>query len=342
MLRQGIIEPIQFSSWATPIVPVVKADGKSLRICGDYRLTINKVSELDPYPIPRIEDLYSQLSGGKVFSKLDLSQAYLQMLVDDESKKYTVINTHRGLFIYNRLPFGIKSSPAIFERAMESLLQGLPHVCVYLDDILVTGESEAEHLQNLREVLSRLVKAGIRLKKSKCHFFEHSITYLGHKIDSQGLHPTEDKIKAVKNAPTPQNVTQLRLFLGLVNYYGKFLPNLATHLAPLHTLLSNKVQWHWSKTCESAFNTVKSMLHSDKVLVHYDPQKTLILTADASPYGVGAILSHIMPDGSEKPVSFASRTLSSAEKKYFFGSTFRCQEISPISIWQTFLNCNRS
>ena len=144
---QGVISPVQFSDWAAPIVPVVKQDG-NIRICGDYKLTINAVSKTDPYPLPRIEDIFASLSGGESFTKLDLAHAYQQIPLTDDSKRYTAINTHKGLFQYNRLPFGVASAPAVFQRTMDSILQALPHVCVYLDDILITGPTDEAHVKN--------------------------------------------------------------------------------------------------------------------------------------------------------------------------------------------------
>ena len=157
LVTEGIIEPVHFADWVAPIVPIVKSDGKSLRICGDFKLTVNQASKLDRYPIPKVEDLFVKLAGGKAFTKLDMSQAYQQLLLDEESRKYAVINTHRGLFRYNRLPFRISSAPGIFQRVMESILSGIPGVVVYIDDVLVTGKSEQEHLSVLEEVLRRIV-----------------------------------------------------------------------------------------------------------------------------------------------------------------------------------------
>ncbi|XP_056118298.1 uncharacterized protein K02A2.6-like [Rhinichthys klamathensis goyatoka] len=311
----GIIEPIKFSNWAAPIVPVLKGDG-TVRICGDYKLTINQAAKLETYPIPRVEDLFSMLAGGKTFTKLDMSHAYQQSLLDEESKQYVTINTHKGLFKYNRLVFGVASSPAIFQRTMENLLQRIPNVAVYLDDILVTGKTEEEHLSNLEQVLKRMSEAGLRLKQCKCTFQAESVTYLGHQISAHGLFPVAEKVRAIKEARKPGNVSELKSFLGMVTYYGKFLPELSTVLGPLYRLLHHDCQWKWGGEQEAAFTKGKNLLQSASVLVHFDPEKELTVSCDASPYGIGAVLSHIMEEGSEKPIAFASRTLTKAEKGY--------------------------
>lgn len=313
--KDGIIEPIHFSEWAAPIVPVVKRNG-SIRVCGDYKVTVNQAAKLDTYPLPRIEDIFAKLARGKAFSKLDLAHAYQQLALDEDSKEYTTINTHKGLYRYNRLPFGIHSAPAIFQRTMEGILRGISHVTVYIDDILITGENEEEHLKNLDAVLTRLENEGLRLKMEKCAFMLPKIEYLGHTISANGLHPSQDKVRAIVDAPVPHNVSQLRSFLGMVNYYGKFLNQLSSLLAPLYKLLQQKTRWHWGQQQQDAFKRVKHLLTSSQLLVHFDPEKELILSCDASPYGVGAVLSHIMDDGSEQPIAFASRSLAPAEKKY--------------------------
>ena len=313
--RTGIIEPVQFSEWAAPIVPVVKGDG-SVRICGDYKVTVNQAAKIDTYPLPRIDDLLALLGRGKSFTKLDLAHAYLQIPLDEESKQYAVINTQKGLYKYNRLPFGVSSAPSIFQRTMEGILRGIPKVCVYIDDILVTGETDQEHLSTLDKVLTRLAEAGLKLKQQKCHFLKPSVEYLGYNISAEGLRPTAEKVRAMAEAPAPQNVSQLRSFLGLVNYYSKFLPQLSSLLAPLYKLLQKKSTWTWGPEQQKAFQEAKAQLTSSCLLVHFDPDRELILACDASPYGVGAVLSHRMDDGSDKPIAFASRSLAPAERKY--------------------------
>ena len=315
MVKEGVIEAVECSEWAAPIVPVLKRDG-SIRVCGDYKTTINQAMIIDSYPLPRIEDIFASLSEGKTFSKLDLAHAYQQLPLDDTSKSYVVINTHKGLFQFNRLPFGVSSAPAIFQRTIESILAGLPHVSVYLDDILITGESEAAHLRNLEAVLHRLKAAGLRLKREKCQFMLRQVEYLGHRISAAGLHPSVEKVRAIVSAPSPISVPQLKSYLGLLNYYSKFLPNLSTQLSPLYELLQKNRPWSWGKRQQEAFQQSKAMLTESSLLVHYDAEKPLLLSCDASPYGVGAVLSHRMEDGTDQPISYASRSLSPAERKY--------------------------
>ena len=263
-----------------------------------------------------VEDLLATLGGGEKFTKLDMSQAYQQLQLDDESKWYTTINTHKGLFQYNRLPYGISSAPGIFQRNMENLLQNISYVIVQVDDILVSGAKDEDHLKNLEEVFKRLAKAGLRLKKGKCVFMEPQVTYLGHRVSKEGIQPMEDKVEAITNAPPPRNVSELKSYLGMINYYQKFLTNLSSVLAPLHSLLNSKTHWHWGKDQQQAFEQSKSFLKSSRLLVHYDDKKELILACDASENGLGAVLSHKMEDGSEHPISFASRTLTKAETNY--------------------------
>jgi len=311
----GVIESVPYSEWATPLVAVPKNDG-GVRLCGDYKKTLNPFLETDQYPLPRPEDLMTCLTGGCKFSKLDLSAAYQQMVLDEESCPYVTINTQRGLYKYLRLPFGVSSAPAVFQKAMDTILQGLPQVICYLDDILVTGSTPEEHLKNLAEVLDRLSKHGLRLKQGKCSFMQDSVEYLGHRIDAEGVHTTTSKVEAIVKAPPPKNTTELRSFLGMVNYYGKFVPNLADKLHPLHALLKNGVKWNWSDECAKVFTEIKKYLSEAPVLLHYNPKLPIRLAGDASNYGIGAVLSHVDSEGHEHPIAFTSRSLSASEKNY--------------------------
>ena len=290
LLAEDIIEPVQYLDWAAPVVPVMKAD-KSVRLCGDYKLTVNQVAKLDRYPIPRIEDLYAHLGNGTTYTKLDMRHAYEHIL--------TVGST----------------SPSTRHEVFSHTSDYRTECHQHLDDVLVTGPTEDEHLQTLDRVLERLVQAGFRLKESKCQFLSDEVDYLGHRIDAEGIHPSGETLSSVRDAPAPTNITELRSYLGMLNHYGRFLPNLATMLAPMHQLLKKDTKWYWRKTQQEAFNKTKEML-SSPLMTHFDSSKPLVLTCDASPYGIGSVLAHVMEDGAEKPIAYHSRSLSHAEKNY--------------------------
>jgi hypothetical protein len=313
--NEGILSKVDTSEWAPPIVPVMKPNG-SVRICGDFKTTVNPMLNVDQYPLPRIDEIFVTLAGGQKFTKIDLRQAYLHLEVDDESKQLMTINTHKGLYRYNRLLFGIASAPAIWQRTMDQVLNGLGGVQCMLDDMIITGSSDEMHLHNLRNVLQRLQNYGLRANLQKCYFLKENVTYCGHEISAEGLRKTPDKIQAVRETPTPKNVKEVRAFLGLVNYYHRFLPNSATVLKPLNELLEKDRKWDWTDKCEKAFEDTKTMITSDQVLTHYNPDLPVRLACDASPFGLGAVLSHVMPDGYERPIAFASRNLAKSEKNY--------------------------
>jgi len=201
----------------------------------------------------------------------------------------------------------------IFQRTMETILQGIDGVACYLD--LITGKPDKEHLDRL-EVLKQLTKSGVKVNRDKCQFFQDSVEFLGHRIDAEGIHTTDDKLLAIQKASAPQNVTELRSFLGLINYYGKFVPQAATLLHPLNALLCKNKVWKWSKECQRRFEAAKTALSSSSVVVHYDPDQPTRLAGDASSYGIGAVIAHTLPDGTEHPVAFASRTPTPVERNY--------------------------
>ena len=206
LIDEKVIESITMSDWAAPIVPVLKPDG-SVTICGDYKVTINKAA--NQVHITTSRGLIRNISRGKSLKKLNLAHAYTQIPLDEASKQYVTINTHKGLFRCNRLPFGVSATPSIFQRTMEGLLHRIPHVSIYLDDILVTGASDEEHLTTLDKVRSRLEEAGLIFKCNKCAFMLPSVEYLSHKISAEGLEPIGKKVRAGNKAPLPNNVSQL-------------------------------------------------------------------------------------------------------------------------------------
>ncbi|KAJ8724121.1 hypothetical protein PYW07_008101 [Mythimna separata] len=311
----GSIYRVDYSDYGTPIVPVVKQNG-DIRICGDYKITINPKLKRDYYPLPRIEELFANLSGGDKFTKIDLKHAYEQCLLTDDTQPYTAITTHMGTFVYRRTPYGLSVIPEKFQKIMEETLRGVPGCVVFLDDICVTGSNTLDHMKNLRTVLERLRNMGLTVKLNKCKFLQDSVKYLGFIINKEGLRPDTEKLEAISSAPRPENVSQLKSFLGMVNYYGRFIPNLSTLLQPLHNLLKKDSGWKWDSKCDRAFVETKRLLLSERVLAHYEEGRELVLSVDSSAYGLGAVLAHRYSDGSERPVSCVSRTLNASERNY--------------------------
>ncbi|GFR61087.1 polyprotein [Elysia marginata] len=199
---------------------------------------------------------------------------------------------------------------------MEGVFRHVNGCVNYLDDVYVTGKNDQEHLDNLAKVLAICREKGISLRKDKYEFMQQDVTFLGYHLNKHGIHPLDEKIKAIRDAPTPRNTQELRSFLGLINYYGKFIPNVTKLLAALNLLLRHGQRWVWSEDQESAFLKAKNVLSSDKVLMHFNPKKEIFVVCDAFPTGVGAILSQLDDNGEKKPVIFASRALSDAERKY--------------------------
>jgi transposase InsO family protein len=319
LTQRGIIEPVDPSTtpieWASPIVTVIKSNG-TVRICGDFKVTINQFIQSDSYPLPRFEELIAKLNGCKVFSIIDLKDAYLQIPVAEDSRKYLTIITHKGYFRYTRLPFGVNFAAPLFQSTMDKTLAGLEHTGAFIDDIIVGSENIQRHDIDLRAVLNRLRMSGFRTEPAKCKFFQPKIQFMGHVIDATGLHPSDDKLTAMRDMRQPSNVSELRSFLGTVNFYAKFIPNLQPRCACLHELTKKAVPWFWSEQCDKAFNDLKAALTSSDTLMHYDPNLPLILMTDASEVGIGAVLAHRIPGGTEMPVAFASRILQDNEKKY--------------------------
>ena len=205
-----------------------------------FKVTLNEYLETIEYPTPNAQDLFATLAGGRRFTRLDLKQAHQQMEVDTGSQHYLTINTRKGLFTYTRIAYGIRTAPSIVQKTMDMILSGIPGVCWVFYDILIVGSTNAQHDARVRQVLQRLKQRGVRLKKDKCEVGTSEVTYLGNRVDHEGLRPTEDKVKAIREAPEPGNVTELKAFLGLLNYSSHFLSNLANTLQALYELLQKE------------------------------------------------------------------------------------------------------
>ncbi|XP_058457114.1 uncharacterized protein K02A2.6-like [Malaya genurostris] len=312
--KENIITPIKTSEWASPVVVVPKKNGE-IRLVIDCKVSINKLIIPNSYPLPLAQDIFADLAGCKIFCALDLEGAYTQLLLSDKSRKFVVINTIKGLYTYNRLPQGASSSAAIFQQVMEQVLSGLKHIRCYLDDVLIAGRDLEDCSRKVFAVLDRLAKVNIKVNWSKCKFFVSSLPYLGHVISENGLLPCPDKLATIREAAVPKNVTELKSFLGLVNYYGKFIPHLSSKISYLYRLLKKDVKYVWDENSDKAFVRCKNELLNANILEFYDPMKPIVVVSDASGIGLGGVIAHEI-DGVEKPISFTSFSLNKAQMKY--------------------------
>ena len=315
LVRLGIIKRSK-SAWASAIVLVNKKDGTK-RLCIDFR-PLNAVAERSSFPLPKIQDIFAVLSGKRWFSLIDIARGFWQIRVANESKPKTAFNTPFGQFEFNRLPFGLNSSPGYFQAAMTEVLADILWVncCVYIDDILIFTETYEEHIEALDQVLTRLRRANLKIKLSKCEFAKTQLHYLGHVVNSQGLKPDPKKVEAVRSWDSPSCVKELEQFLGTANYYAKFIPDFSHTAAPLFALKKKKAKWRFGADELRAFEKLKEGLCGAPVLRHPDFSRPFILTTDASGYGLDATLSQLFADGEEHPICYASRTLHDEELRY--------------------------
>ena len=319
MQEAGVIEPSN-SPWSSPVVMVRKKDG-SLRFCVDYR-ELNKVTRKDTYPLPRVDDLLDQIGQSKFFTTLDLASGYWQIRVEPDSQEKTAFVTPHGLFQFRVMPFGLTNAPAVFQRLMQSVLMGLnptdgnQFVSVYIDDVLIYSRTLPEHLEHLKLVIERIEQAGLKLKPSKCSFVREEVEYLGHVLTPDGLKTNPRTVEAVREYPQPQNVKEVRQFLGLSSYYRRFIRNFAALAQPLTALTRNSVIFEWTAECQEAFDSLKECLISAPVLCYPSFDVPFVLETDASIKGIGAILSQVQNSGRCHPVAYASRSLTAAERNY--------------------------
>lgn len=315
MRQNDVIQPSS-SPWAAPIVLVRKKDG-STRFCVDYR-KLNSVTRKDAYPLPRIDDTLDTLVGSRWFSTLDLTSGYWQVEMDEKDRHKTAFCTPEGLFEFNVMPFGLCNAPATFQRLMDLVLAGLQwsHCLVYLDDVIVLGGNFENHLHNLRAVFDRIQEAGLKLKPSKCAFLKERVEYLGHIVSKEGVCVDQSKVEKVSTWPTPTSTKEVQQFLGLANYYRRFIRDFAKIASPLHKLTERSSQFHWSSACQEAFEELRTKLTSAPVLAFPDFSRPFTLDTDASDNGIGAVLSQCDESGQEQVIAFASRLLTKAERQY--------------------------
>jgi len=311
MLNQGIIRKSK-SPYSFPLVVVKKKDNSN-RICVDFR-ALNKVTIKDSFPLPRVDDILNNIGNAKYFSKLDFSSGYYQIPLASEDKMKTAFRTSKGLFEFNVLPFGLVNAPSHFQRVVNSILEKFigKFVHVYLDDILIYSNTLEEHLTHLQKIFDILVEKNIKLKLKKCGIAKTQIDYLGYKVSFEKIQPQRDKCKSISEAKIPQNVNQLQTFLGMINYYRKFIANFSKKASPLYELLKKDVKFEFGPRQVIAFELLKKELTSKPIFLSVPNfSQPFTLQTDASNDGIGAILSQ-----GHKVIEYASRKLNTAERNY--------------------------
>ena len=312
--RLDIIEPAEGPTpWVSPIVVVHKAKG--VRICLDSR-AINEAIERERHPMPTIEDLIVDLNGAKVFSKIDLNKGYHQLELHPDSRYITVFTTHKGLYRYKRLSLGINSAAEVFQKAVSDMLRGIPGTKNISDDIIVYSQTIPEHLDILRRVFQTLRENSVTVNREKCELLKPSLTFYGHTFSGDGVSADKAKVSALLDAPPPTDATEVRSLLGTAQYMARFIPSYADVVAPLLQLTHKEVPWRWGKEEQDAFERLKSRLAQAPTIKYFNIKWPTELVVDASPVGLGAILTQRAPDGEMHTVAYASRKLSDVESRY--------------------------
>jgi hypothetical protein len=313
LLEKGFVRP-SISPYGAPILFVPKKDG-GWRLCIDYR-ALNKITVRNQHPLPRIDEMFEQLHGSCVFSKLDLASGYHQIRMHEDSIEKTAFKTRYGHYEFVVMPFGLTNAPATFQSVMNSILDPFMDrfVLVYLDDILIYSKSMVEHVEHLKSVLAALREHKFYCKRSKCQFGSQQVEYFGHLLTPQGIMVDPRKVAAIRDWPDPTNVSQLRGFLGLVQYYDAFVDHFADHAFPLTELLKKDVAWVWEGPQIHAFSMLKDLVSSPPCLLMPDLDKPFVVHVDASGYALGAVLQQDQGHGLQ-PVAFESRKLQPPERK---------------------------
>ncbi len=319
MIDADIVTP-SVSEWQAPVVLVRKKDGKQWRFAVDYR-KLNQVTRPVTHPLPRIEEVFDAIGKAKatVFSSLDLASGFWQLPLHPDSADKTGFVTHGGVYHFKKLPFGLRNSPSAFAMVMSDVLRNLTYkyAMIYVDDILVYSKSFTQHLKHLSSIFSRLRETGLKLKPSKCKFLCPKVEYLGHMISGKGVEMERAKTQAVADFPRPHNKKALRGFLGLCNYYRKFVKSFCHITRPLNQLLGNEAAFNWDEECETAFQKLKKAMTSEPILLTFpDFDKEFILSTDASDTAVGFVLGQKDDEGKEHAIAYAGKSLAKHQRNW--------------------------
>lgn len=314
LLQMDIIEKVtRPTSWVSPLVPILKDNGE-LRLCVDMRRANMAIKRLN-HPLPVFDDLLPKFRNAKMFTTLDIKQAFHQVELTEECRDVTTFITNWGLFRYKRLLFGVNCAPELFQNLMETILAECENTVVYIDDIVMFGSTEEEHDAAVKQTLAVLNSYGILLNDHKCKFKQTEILFMGHKLSPEGVSPAEQKVKSILQFRPPQTKEELRSFLGLVTYVSRFIPNLATLNFPLRELLKQQTPFSWEPKHQRSFEQLKQQIGSHDHLGYYDPNDRTLLVTDASGVGLGAVLIQFK-ENRPRVIGYASKSLSEAEKKY--------------------------
>lgn len=317
LLEKNLIEE-SYSPFAAPVtLAFKKEENKKSRLCIDFR-DLNKIVVPQAQPFPLIEDLLTKTRNCKYFSTLDINSAFWSIPLRVEDRGKTGFVTQEGHFQWTCLPFGLKTSPAIFQRILSNILRKykLTDFAVnYIDDILIFSKSFSEHITHLTKILEAIMKEGFRLKLTKCTFAENSVKYLGHIIQNNTVRPVKDNLRSIRDFPVPKTQKNIRQFLGKINFYHEYIPKSAVILEPLHNLLRKGQGFIWSEECQKSFDKIKDLLCSEPILAIFDQDLPINIYTDASLQGIGAVLKQTQPNGKEKPVAYFSKKLNETQKR---------------------------
>jgi len=333
-LEKGFIRK-STSPAGAPILFVKKRDG-SLRLCVDYK-RLNAITIRNSYPIPRLHDLIETFQGAEIFSRLDLRSAYNLIRIRQGHEYLTAFRTPLGHYEYLVIPFGLRNAPSVFQRFIQDIFSDIigVYIQVYLDDIIIYSKNMETHIQHVRIVLTRLIKNGLFAKLQKCEFHVESTTFLGFTVSAKGLEMDKDKLNSILEWPRPTSQKELQSFLGLCNFYRKFIKNFANLMEPLRILLKKDTRFNWNNEADKAFINLKDSFRKNDILIFPNPEKEFIVETDASDYAIGCVLSQVSElDNLVHPVAFYSRSLKQAEVNYSIYDKELLAIISAFEVWR--------